>query len=68
MSALGQKQTYAVHKPMSLAPKSGHWAAQAICPNSIIIRSLTAGVWSLRCSPFLIFIPSDEDCDDRRAD
>jgi hypothetical protein len=49
-------------------PKSGHWAAQAIRPNSIIIRSLTAGVRSLRCSPFLIFIPSDEDCDDRRAD
>ena len=49
-------------------PKSGHWAAQAICPNSIIFRSLTAGVRSLRCSPFLIFIPSDEGCDDRRAD
>ena len=35
MSALGHKQTYAVHQPMSaLPPKSGHSFVGAVMPSS----------------------------------
>jgi hypothetical protein len=68
MSALGQKQTFALQKVMSaLAPKADMCGASDLSkPHHYSI--IDGGGRSLRCSPFLIFIPSDEDCDDRRAD
>jgi len=40
---------------------------KCITAKSIIMRSLAARVRSA-CRRFLIFTPSDEDCDDHRAD
>ena len=80
MSALGQKRTVAAHNvDVRFAPKSGHVQCTRRCPLSANsgqmhrskqrhydhwgrVRSLGA------CRRFLIFIPSDGDCDDRHAD